>query len=50
MAILSTSLLFVFEISLLPKYSVNCYGYIIKSALEYNVIGVYRWILPTFLL
>ena len=30
MAILLTSLLFVFEISLLPKYSVNYYDYIIK--------------------
>ena len=48
MAILLTSLLFVFEISFLPKYSVNYYDYIIKCALGYNVTGVYRWILPTF--
>ena len=50
MAILLTSLLFVFEISFLRKYGVNYYDDIIKSALGYNVIGVYRWILPTFLL
>ena len=30
MAILLTSLLFVFEISFLPKYRVNYYDYIIK--------------------
>ena len=44
MAILLTSLLFVFEILFLPKYRVNYYD----GALGYNVTGVYRWILPTF--
>ena len=48
MAILLTSLRFVFKISFLPKYRVNYYDYIIKWCLGYNVIGVYRWILPTF--
>ena len=50
MAILLTSLLFVFEISFLPKYRVNYYDYIIyiSGALGYNVTGVYRWILLTF--
>ena len=49
MAMLLTSLLFVFEISFLPKYTVSTIIIIIKSsALGYNVIGVYRWISPTF--
>ena len=50
MTILLTSLLFVFEFSFLPKYRVNYYDYIIKWCLGYNVTGMYRWILPTFLL
>ena len=50
MAILLTSLLFVFEISFLPKYRVNYYDNIISGALGYNVTGVYRWILRKFLL
>ena len=33
MAILSTSLLFVFEISFLPKYHVNDYDYYYKVVL-----------------
>ena len=49
MAILLTSLLFVFEISFQLKYRVNYYDYIIKWCFAiYNVTGVYHWILPTF--
>ena len=38
LAILLTSLLFVFEISFLPKYHVNYYDYIIKwcFGIKYN--------------
>ena len=48
-AILLTSLLFVFKNSFLPKFRVNYYDYIIKWCFGiFNVIGVYRWVLPTF--
>ena len=38
LAILLTSLLFVFEFTFLPKYRVNCYDYIIKwcFGISYN--------------
>ena len=50
MAISLTSLFFIFKISFLPKYRVNYmyYDYINSGALGCNVIGVYRWIFPTF--
>ena len=43
------SLSFMFTISFLPKYLVIYYDCIVKwqnGAVGYNVIGVYRWILP----
>ena len=46
MAILLTSLYFVFKKKFLPKYRVRLYGK--SGALGYNVIGVYRWILRKF--
>ena len=48
MAILLTSLLFVFEISFLPMYTVSTIMIILQSgALGHIVTSVYRWILPT---
>ncbi len=47
MAILLTSLLFVFDISFLPKYRVNYYDYIVKWCSRI-IIGVYRLIFPKF--
>ena len=47
MAALLNSLLFVFKISVLPKYHVIYYEKKYEScAGGYKVIGVYRWILP----
>ena len=45
-ALLNSLFLFVFKMSFLPKYRVIYYDYIVKGAVGYNVIGVYRWILP----
>ena len=47
MATLLNSLSFVSQISFLPKYRVQYIMIILKSpAVGYNVIDVYRWILP----
>ena len=49
MAILLTSLLFVFKKFRFCLSTVSTIMIILKSGtLGYNVIGVYRWILPTF--
>ena len=49
MAALLNSLSVAFKNLFLPKYHVKYYDYIVKSgAVGYNVIGVYRWILPNF--
>ena len=49
MAALLNSLFFVFKKSFLPL-EVSCHNYImiilLSGAVGYNVIGVYRWILP----
>ena len=45
-ALLNSLFFFVYKISFLPKYRVIYYAYIVKGAVGYNVIGVYRWILP----
>ena len=50
MAALLNSLYFAFTDSFLPKYRVNYYDYIVKWAVGYNGIGVYRWILRVFCL
>ena len=46
MAALLNSLLFVFKISVLPKYRVIYYEKKESCAGGYKVIGVYLWILP----
>ena len=45
MAGLLNSLFFVFKISVLPKYRFKYYD---SGAVGYNVIGMYRWIMPKF--
>ena len=45
MAALLNSLSFMFTNSFLPKYRVKYYDYI-SGPVGYDVIGVYRWILP----